>query len=75
MTELISLILGLALLYLKRRPLPEQQQWKNDVEQFEKALATGDGGRIADLFDQLRREAGAGYRGGPDGENAPERQL
>jgi len=66
MIEIIAMLAGLLLAFIKNRDPKPQREYSHDLEELDKAIRTNDASSIGVLFERLRRESGS-HSGGQDG--------
>ncbi len=57
MFQAISAALGILLWFLKRKKAKSHEDWKDDIQKVNKAIANGDDLELSIAFDKLRLEA------------------
>lgn len=57
MFQAISAALGILFWFLKRKKAKSNEDWNEDIKQFNKAIKTGDDIDLSLAFDKLRLEA------------------
>jgi len=64
--SLVRTVLGILLHFLKRRDPKSKTEWKNDLKDMDKALATGDDSLITLGFERLRQQSNHNQSGKND---------
>ena len=60
MFQAISAALGILFWFLKRKKAKSHEEWKEDIQKVNKAIAKGDDMELSMAFDKLRLEAKRG---------------
>ena len=58
--QALSAALGILFWFLKRKKARSHEDWKHDIQDFNKALADGDDNALTLAFDKLRLEGRGG---------------
>ena len=61
MFQAISAALGILFWFLKRKKAKSHEDWKDDIQKVNKAIASGDDIELSLAFDKLRVEANSSH--------------
>jgi len=73
MFQAISAAMGILFWFLKRKKAKSHEDWKDDIQKVNKAIATGDDIELSLAFDKLRIESKNGSDTGVKGVGLPRR--